>query len=230
METFERSGLFLGEQTVEQLKTKTVAVLGVGGVGSFCVEALARTGIGHLILVDADTVEPSNINRQLVATTETIGQVKVEIMKERIRTINPDCQVTCYAGWYDQTMDETLFGQPVDFVVDAIDSIPSKKDLIRACLQREIPFCCSMGMARRIGPEHLIVTELEKTTMDPMAKQLRIWKRKERIKGKIPVVTSTEAPIPHPSGTPLPSLIFVPAAAGLLLASVCIRTLIQEEQ
>ena len=225
MNTNERSELLLGKETIENLSKKTVMVVGVGGVGSFCVEALARTGVGHLILIDKDQVEASNINRQLVATLDTVGKVKVDVLKERIKSLNPNCIVDTYAFFYDKEKDDEIFGQPIDFVVDCIDSIGSKKDLMSACIERNIPFLSSMGMARRKDPTKLVVTEVEKTSYDPVAKSIRQWKRKNRIKNKIWVVCSTEPAGPVISGQPLPSAIFVPASAGLLLASTCVSRL-----
>ena len=224
----ERSALLLGNEALEILKNKTVLVVGIGGVGSFCVEALARTGIGHLILVDKDKVESSNINRQLLATTETIDQVKVIVMKKRIQTLNPECKVDMYDCFYDCSMDEKIFSQRIDFVIDCIDSIKSKQDLAMACIQRDIPFLSSMGTARRLAPSKLEIMELEKTSYDPIAKRMRNWKRKNKIRDKIWVVCSTEPPRPVEAGKPLPSMIFVPASAGLLLASECVKKLINK--
>lgn len=224
----ERSALLLGNEALEILKNKTVLVVGIGGVGSFCVEALARTGIGHLILVDKDKVESSNINRQLLATTETIDQVKVIVMKKRIQTLNPECKVDTYDCFYDCSMDEKIFSQRIDFVIDCIDSIQSKQDLAMACIQRDIPFLSSMGTARRLDPSKLEIMELEKTSYDPIAKRMRNWKRKNKIRNKIWVVCSTEPPRPVEAGKPLPSMIFVPASAGLLLASECVNKLINK--
>lgn len=224
----ERSALLLGNEALEILKNKTVLVVGIGGVGSFCVEALARTGIGHLILVDKDKVESSNINRQLLATTETIDQVKVIVMKKRIQTLNPECKVDMYDCFYDCSMDEKIFSQKIDFVIDCIDSIKSKQDLAMACIQRDIPFLSSMGTARRLDPSKLEIMELEKTSYDPIAKRMRNWKRKNKIRNKIWVVCSTEPPRPVEAGKPLPSMIFVPASAGLLLASECVKKLIDK--
>ena len=224
----ERSALLLGNEALEILKNKTVLVVGIGGVGSFCVEALARTGIGHLILVDKDKIESSNINRQLLATTETIDQVKVIVMKKRIQTLNPECKVDTYDCFYDCSMDEKIFSQKIDFVIDCIDSIKSKQDLAMACIQREIPFLSSMGTARRLDPSKLEIMELEKTSYDPIAKRMRNWKRKNKIRNKIWVVCSTEPPRPVEAGKPLPSMIFVPASAGLLLASECVKKLINK--
>ena len=224
----ERSALLLGNEALEILKNKTVLVVGIGGVGSFCVEALARTGIGHLILVDKDKVESSNINRQLLATTETIDQVKVIVMKKRIQTLNPECKVDTYDCFYDCSMDEKIFSQKIDFVIDCIDSIKSKQDLAMECIQRDIPFLSSMGTARRLDPSKLEIMELEKTSYDPIAKKMRNWKRKNKIRNKIWVVCSTEPPRPVEAGKPLPSMIFVPASAGLLLASECVKKLINK--
>lgn len=224
----ERSALLLGNEALEILKNKTVLVVGIGGVGSFCVEALARTGIGHLILVDKDKVESSNINRQLLATTQTIDQVKVIVMKKRIQTLNPECKVDTYDCFYDCSMDEKIFSQKIDFVIDCIDSIKSKQDLAMACIQRDIPFLSSMGTARRLDPSKLEIMELEKTSYDPIAKKMRNWKRKNKIRNKIWVVCSTEPPRPVEAGKPLPSMIFVPASAGLLLASECVKKLINK--
>lgn len=222
----ERSALLIGADALDNLKKKTVMVVGVGGVGSFCVEALARTGMGHLILVDKDIVESSNINRQLVATKETMGRIKVEAAKERVKILNSDCIVDTYAKFYDKDFNEELFSQNIDFVIDCIDSIKSKQDLIEACIERKIPFLSSMGTARRLDPSRLEIMELEKTSYDPIAKRMRQWKRKNRIKEKIWVVASKEEAKPVQQGQPLPSMIFVPASAGLLLASECVKRLI----
>ncbi|TGY65936.1 ThiF family adenylyltransferase [Dubosiella muris] len=221
----ERSELLLGRDSIQNLQTKWVLVVGVGGVGGMCIEALARSGIGHLVLVDRDIVEASNINRQLVATFESVGRKKVEVWKERIASLAPKTQVVAIHGTYDGHMNEVLDQYPIDFVVDCIDSISSKQDLIRYALDRNIPFICSMGMARRKDPCKIQVMELEKTSYDPMAKRLRVWKRKERIRKKIMVAASSEIPVKVEAGEPLPSMMFVPAAAGLALAHYCVEQL-----
>ena len=176
----ERSALLLGNEALEILKNKTVLVVGIGGVGSFCVEALARTGIGHLILVDKDKIESSNINRQLLATTETIDQVKVIVMKKRIQTLNPECKVDTYDCFYDCSMDEKIFSQKIDFVIDCIDSIKSKQDLAMACIQRDIPFLSSMGTARRLDPSKLEIMELERQVMIQLRKECEIGNEKTK--------------------------------------------------
>ena len=191
-------------------------------------EAKQNSDIDILILVDKDKIESSNINRQLLATTETIDQVKVIVMKKRIQTLNPECKVDMYDCFYDCSMDEKIFSQRIDFVIDCIDSIKSKQDLAMACIQRDIPFLSSMGTARRLDPSKLEIMELEKTSYDPIAKRMRNWKRKNKIRNKIWVVCSTEPPRPVEAGKPLPSMIFVPASAGLLLASECVKKLINK--
>lgn len=222
MNELERSSLLIGQEALDILAQKTVLVVGCGGVGGMCIEALARSGIGRLILVDHDTIEGSNINRQLIATAKTIGQIKTEAWKERIRILSKNTKVISLNSFYDKTMNEELEKYSIDFIIDCIDSIQSKKDLIQYGLNKNIPFICSMGMARRKDPSLLEVMEIEKTGYDPMAKQIRTWKRKEKIKKKIMVVASKEIPIPVKKGQPLPSMIFVPAAAGLVLAQYCL--------
>lgn len=224
-EMSQRSELLLSSEGMEKLRNSTVLVVGTGGVGSFAVEALARTHIGHLILIDKDTVEASNINRQLPATTCTIGQEKTEVLKKRIAEINPDCKVDTYSCFYDASMDEEIRKLHPDFVLDCIDSISSKKDLISFCLKENIPFIASMGMARKKDPSRISVMEIEKTSYDPLAKNLRVWKRKNRIRDRIMVVSSDEPPMDIEKGSVLPSAIFVPASAGLMMASYAVSRL-----
>ena len=232
-----RTKLLIGEEGAAVLKARTVCVLGIGGVGSFCVEALARSGIGRLILVDGDVVAPSNLNRQLMAVQETIGKAKTEAMAERIRQYRSDIEIRCVNRFYDASLNEELFCEPIDFVVDAIDTLSSKRDCIEYCLLHQIPFISSMGMANRLDPTKLTIMELMKTTYDPLAKVMRSMMRKSVVKGKIPVVCSLEQPIrqtriinedgkTRKEQMPPASSSFVPAAAGLACASVVVRTLL----
>lgn len=223
----QRSRLLYGADGLQKLKDATVLVAGVGGVGSFAVEALARSGVGRLILIDKDVVEPSNINRQLCATLSSVGKVKVDILKERIADLNPDCEVLNWHCFYDENLNDQIAQQKPDFILDCIDSIGSKKDLIRFALDHDIPVISSMGMARKKDPSLLQITEVEKTSYDPIAKILRSWKRKNRIRKKIMVVSSTEKPVDMEQGEPLPSGIFVPSSAGLLMASWAARQIME---
>ncbi len=225
------------------MKRATVAVLGVGGVGSFAAEALARSGIGRIILIDKDVVDITNINRQLHALLSTIGQPKTELMKDRILQINPECEVTTLKMFYTEETYELLFEHQIDYMLDASDTISYKIHLIKECLRRGIPLCTSMGAANKMDPTRFEVADISKTTMDPMARVIRQKLRKEGIKKGVKVVFSTEMPVrPREEVTqkivpetapeirkakqPPASNAFVPSVAGLILASVAIRDLL----
>lgn len=223
----ERASLLYGQQAIDALKNKTVLVAGCGGVGGFAIEALARSGVGRLILIDKDVVEPTNINRQLCALTSTVDQPKTEIFKQRIAQISPGCEVILHTGWYDQNLNDWIDKQHPDYILDCIDSMRSKQDLITFALSRKIPILTSMGMARRKDPTQIEIRELEKTMNDPMAKVMRNWKRKNHIKGKIMTVCSMELPVAMEPGKSLPSAIFVPATAGLTMAARCVNDLMK---
>lgn len=237
----QRTVLLMGEESFKRLKQACVMVVGIGGVGSYCVEALARCGVGTLILVDGDCISPSNLNRQIHATYETIGQPKTEVMKQRIHSYQKDCMVYGHHLFYDQTKNEQLFAHSIDMVVDAIDTISSKLDLIETCKAYELPFISSMGMANRMDPTAITITDLMKTSYDPLAKVMRHEVRKRKIKGNIPVAASLEHPIiqhkivneqgqTRKEKMPPASSPFVPAAAGLACASYVVETLIKEKQ
>lgn len=234
----ERTALLLGNNGVEQLKETSVMVVGIGGVGSYCVEALARCGIGRLILVDHDCVSLSNLNRQIHATYDTIGRLKTDVMKERILSYRKDCEILTYPMFYQTEINEQLFQTKVDFVVDAIDTVSAKLDLISYCLAHKMPFISSMGMANRMDPTKVAVSELMKTSYDPLAKVMRSQVRKRRLKGKIPVVYSSEQPIkqnqvtnPHAEirklRIPPASSPFVPTAAGLACAAYAVKVILK---
>ena len=220
----ERVELLLGKEETAWLKQRTVFVAGVGGVGSYAVEGLARTGIGHLILVDKDTVDITNLNRQIIALRSTVGRPKVEVAAERIRDINPACQVTPHRMFYLPENAETIDLAAMDYVVDCIDTMTAKLDIVRRCHEHGIPVISSMGTARKLQPELLRVSDITKTHTDPLARVLR---RKLREMGisHLKCVWSTEAPCPCPPDAPLPSNAFVPATAGLLLGSEVVRDL-----
>lgn len=231
-----RTRLLLGEKGMRVLKESTVCILGVGGVGSYCAEALARSGIGKLILVDGDVVSPSNLNRQLMALYDTIKVAKTIAMRDRILQYRKDIDIRCLQLFYCAKVNEQIFQEPISFVVDAIDTISSKRDCMEYCLTKKIPLISSMGMANRMDPTQLIVTDLMKTKEDPLAKVMRSLMRKSAVKGKIPVVCSLERPIKqrvivNEEGTtrkeqmPPASSSFVPAAAGLACAAYVVRKL-----
>lgn len=239
-EALKRVELLVGKEGIEKLKRSTVLVVGVGGVGSYAAEALARSGVGKLILVDADRIATSNLNRQIMANEKTIGQDKCEAMKERILSYRADCEVICIPRFFDKRCEELLDAFELDYVIDAIDTITSKMDLIQMCAYRKIPCISSLGMANRLDPSCLEITTLDKTTMDPLAKALRQLAKKRSYTRKIRVVFSKEQPIKQnvivdekgltrKEQIPPSSMIFVPAAAGLLLGSFVTRELIKKK-
>lgn len=179
---FSRNELAIGKEGLEKLKNATVAVLGVGGVGSFAVEALARSGVGRLVLVDRDNVDITNINRQIHALLSTIGRPKVELMKERIADINPECDVIALQMFYTEETYEQFFSYDLDFVIDASDTIIYKVHLMKECLKRNIPIISSMGAANKMDPTRFRIVDISKTHTDPIAKVIRAKLRKEGIR------------------------------------------------
>lgn len=219
MSEFSRVSMLID---INQLKNKTVAIVGVGGVGGYVAESLARSGVGKLILVDYDVVDETNINRQIIALHSTIGKEKVSLMEERIHDICEDTQVVSYRIMYGEENRYDIFSEKIDFLVDACDIVRSKQILITECLNRGIPFISSMGTGNRLDPSKLTVTDLAKTEGDPLARIMRKWAKDRGIRTPIPVLYSSELPIK--TGTRQPgSLIFVPASAGLLIGSYIVR-------
>ena len=219
MSEFSRVSMLID---LNQLKNKTVAIVGIGGVGGYVAESLARSGVGKLILVDYDVVDETNINRQIIALHSTIGKEKVSLMEERIHDICEDTQVVSYRIMYGEENRYDIFSEKIDFLVDACDIVRSKQILITECLNRGIPFISSMGTGNRLDPSKLTVTDLAKTEGDPLARIMRKWAKDRGIRTPIPVLYSSELPIK--TGTRQPgSLIFVPASAGLLIGSYIVR-------
>lgn len=219
MSEFSRVSMLID---INQLKNKTVAIVGIGGVGGYVAESLARSGVGKLILVDYDVVDETNINRQIIALHSTIGKEKVSLMEERIHDICEDTQVVSYRIMYGEENRYDIFSEKIDFLVDACDIVRSKQILIIECLNRGIPFISSMGTGNRLDPSKLTVTDLAKTEGDPLARIMRKWAKDRGIRTPIPVLYSSELPIK--TGTRQPgSLIFVPASAGLLIGSYIVR-------
>ena len=222
---FERTSLLLGETAIEKLSKCHVAVFGVGGVGGYVVEALARSGVGSFTLVDNDVVSITNINRQIIATTDTIGRLKVDVMKERILSINPSAVVNVYPLFVKEDNLSSLPFESFDYVVDAIDTVKSKIAIIVKVKENNKPIISSMGAGNKMNPMGFVVSDINKTEVDPLAKSVRLQLRKLGIKG-VKVVYSKELPIK--TGTSVPgSNAFVPSAAGLLIASEVIKDLLK---
>lgn len=234
-EIFTRTIQLLGEEGFLRLSEASVAVFGLGGVGSHCVEALARSGIGKLFLIDSDTVAPSNINRQSIALLSTIGRKKTELLKEKIADINPDCQVTDISSFVlPENLDEVFSSFPgtPDYIVDAIDTVSSKIALAVYARDHEIPILSSMGTGNKLHPELFQITDIYKTSVCPLCRVMRRELKKREV-FSLKVLYSEEVPVvPHSegetkgSGRPAPaSISFVPPVAGLLIAGEVIRTL-----
>ena len=223
MDRLHRISLLLGNEAIKKLQQSSVMVIGCGAVGSFAIEALARSGVGHIILIDFDNVEESNINRQLFALDSTIGKPKVEMAKTRVHDINPNIVVDTFNMFFD---DKTHLDIKPDFVIDAIDSVQSKMALYKWCQQNNIPFISSMGAARKTDISKIKINKISKTTVCPLASKIRHLVRDERLKD-FPVVYSVEQAIPQPNGgREFGSMITVTGAFGLFLADFVIKKLI----
>ena len=251
MDQFARTELLIGEEGVKALKESKVAVFGIGGVGSYAAEALCRSGVGSLVLIDYDEVCLTNLNRQLHATRKTVGKIKVEVMKERLLEINPKAEITVFNELYNEEASERLLLSDYDYVIDAIDMVSSKLHLVIKCQEMGIPVISCMGAGNKLDPSKLVVTDIFKTSICPLAKVMRYELRRRGLK-KLKVIYSTEEPL-----SPLESVkdcktncicsnkdlakcnkrrqipgstAFVPPAAGLLAASVVFRDIIEKKQ
>lgn len=232
-EQYARTAMLLGEQGVMRLRAAHVAVFGIGGVGGHVVEALARAGVGTLSLFDNDTVSESNLNRQIIALHSTVGMPKTAAAAARVRDIDPEITVHCHNVFYlPENADDFDLSQ-YDYVVDAIDTVAAKMELIRRAHRAQVPIICSMGTGNKLDPTAFRVAKIEKTDTCPLARTVRNLCKKEGIRG-VKVVYSTEQPrgdtLSDGHGRHAPgSISFVPAAAGLVLAGEVIRELTDKE-
>lgn len=239
---FSRTELLIGTDNLDKLKGSKVIIFGIGGVGSFTTESLARSGIGTLVLVDNDDICLTNVNRQIHATTKTLGQSKVETMKARILDINPECKVITHETFINADNVADLVGTDIDYVVDAIDTVTSKLDLIQYCKRNNINIISSMGTGNKLDPSRFRVTDVYKTSVCPLAKVMRHELKKRGVKS-CKVVFSDELPLkPHGEvaegltvestkaarkrQTP-GSIAFVPPVAGMIIASEVVRDLMK---
>ena len=245
-QTFARFSMMVGEDGIEKLRNSRVIVFGVGGVGSYTVEALARSGVGQITMVDFDEISESNINRQLHSLRSTIGKSKIDVMKDRILDINPDCKVELVKRLVYDDIDEVLGNNKYDFVVDAIDVIGSKINLIEYCAKNNINIISSMGFGNKMHPEMIEIAKIKNTSVCPMARTIRSILKKKGITN-VPVAFSKEIPVqPNkselfkeemptefrennkiPRKTTPGSNSFVPGTAGLVLASYVVRKLLE---
>jgi len=209
----------IGEEGLARLKASSVLIIGVGGVGSYAAEAIARAGVGNITLMDGDSVQPSNLNRQLVALTSTLGRNKAEVMAERTRDINPDANVTALARFYEENdeLDLTAY----DWIIDAIDSVIAKTELIKTAVEKDVNIVSAMGAAGKFDTQFK-VADISKTSTCPLAKVMRKRLRDIGIE-HLPVVYSEEKPVPRDGD--LGTLSYVPGSAGLCLAGYVVRSI-----
>ena len=241
MGQYDRTALLIGDEGIEKLKKSRVAVFGIGGVGSFVAEALARAGVGTIALFDNDTVSESNINRQLIALHSTVGRSKTEVMAERIADINPDIKVIANNLFYSAETADIFNPADFDYVVDAIDTVSSKLLLIERCEQTKTPIISCMGTGNHLDPSKFSITDINKTSVCPLARVMRLELKKRGIK-KLKVLYSTEQPVKPEidetlikeeqqkgsSRRQIPgSISFVPSVAGLMIAGEVIKELIK---
>jgi tRNA threonylcarbamoyladenosine dehydratase len=241
---FSRTELAIGPEGLEAMRNSTVAVLGIGGVGGIAAEALARTGVGRIVMIDKDVVDITNINRQVHALMSTVGQPKAELMRDRILQINPECDAIALKMFYTEETYEQLFEYKLDYVVDASDTISYKIHLIKECLSRNIPIISSMGAANRTDPTRFKVTDISKTHTDPLAKVVRTNLRKAGIRKGVKVVFSDETPVKpredvnqrivpenapeiRKAQNPPASNSYCPPVAGLIMVSVVVKDLLK---
>ncbi len=227
-----RTELLLGYGAVKRLSDAHVAVFGVGGVGGFAVEALARAGVGEITLVDSDEVSDSNVNRQIIALSSTVGRTKVDVMKDRIKDINPDASVHAVKLFYSEQTRESFDFTKYDYVIDAIDSVRSKVDLIATVKRVGTPIISAMGAGKKLDPTRFEVSDISKTSVCPLARAVRAALRKEGVTS-LKVVYSKEPPVCPPCDAPsLPegesapgSVSFVPSVMGLIIGGEVIKDL-----
>ena len=225
---FQRTARLIGEKGLAVLAEKRVIVFGIGGVGSYAAEALARSGVGHLVFVDKDVVDISNINRQLVADFTTVGRYKAEVMAERAGRVNENCDARAEVTDFRPENGAWLEELHADFVIDAIDDVPAKIALICECSRLGIPLISSMGTGNRLHPERLVISDIYKTSVCPLARKIRKALKEKRV-SRLPVVYSTEVPVKiHGEGHAPGSVSFVPPVSGLMMAGYAVRTLLKE--
>lgn len=227
MEQLKRLELLVGQNNIDKISKAKVLVLGLGGVGSYAVEAIVRSGVGELVIVDFDTIDITNLNRQLMTTHDNIGRSKTDVIKDRILSINPDCKIEAIDEKLTSESVSRLFDLKPDYIIDACDSVDVKKELILRCKQNNVKLISSMGTGNKFDPSRLKIMDIRKTSYDPIAKILRKFVVDNKINYKVVVVCSDEKPLKI--SNPVGSTAFVPATAGLLCASYVINDIIRGE-
>lgn len=226
-----RTELLIGKEGIEKLQNAKVAIYGVGGVGSFVAEGLARSGIGNMVLIDNDVVSISNLNRQIHANIETIGKKKVEVMKERILKINPNAKINTYMADEIENGEESIIDSTFSYIIDAVDTVSTKLKLIERASKLNVPIISAMGAGNKLDPTRFEVTDIYKTSVCPLAKVMRKELKNREIK-KLKVVYSKEQPIKHEENEMYEkrvpgSIAFVPSVVGLIIASEVIKDILK---
>ena len=222
---FAREELMI-EDKINILKNKNILVLGLGGVGGYVVESLARCGIGTISIVDYDVVDITNINRQIIALNSTIGKKKTECFKERLLDINKNIKVNVYDLFYNEQTKDVIFDNKIDYVIDCCDSLESKKIIIMECFRRNIPIISCMGTGNKFHPEKFVITTLNKTQYDPLSKKMRyLFRDNKEILKKVMVLYSSEKPLEYKGK--IGSISYVPSVAGLMLTSYVINNYLE---
>ena len=224
---YQRTQALLGEDAIEKLKNAKVLICGLGGVGGFTCEALARAGVGTLGLCDMDRVDPTNCNRQILALQSTIGKLKADVAEARVKDINPDVQLRKFALRIDETTIDALDIPSWDYIADCIDDVDAKVLLIKKARDAGVPILCSMGTGNKLDASAFKVTNIKKTEQDRLAKVMRKRLRDEGIDEGVTVVYSPEPPVTEIQDGVIPSISFMPATAGLRIAGEIIQNLIK---
>lgn len=227
MHKFSRLSKVIGEDAVALLKSKTVLVLGCGGVGGYTCEALVRSNIGKIIIVDFDKIDESNINRQIIALESTVGLKKVDVLERRLKDINSSCEIIKIDKFIDESNLVELLNFKLDYFVDACDTVRTKKAVVDMCLERKIKFISCMGTGNKLDPTKLEIVDIRKTNNDPLARIMRKYIKDKKITDKVMVLSSTEVPVKTGEATPGSSA-FVPSCAGLVIAGYIVRNLIKK--
>lgn len=223
-----RTELLIGKENIQKLANSKIIVYGIGGVGSFVVEGLVRAGVENIILIDNDVIAPSNLNRQIHATISNIGKLKVDCMKERILSINPNVNVETYIPQNIENGEETLINNTIDYVVDAVDTITTKLKLIQRAKEKQVPIISCMGTGNKLDPTKFEIADIYKTSVCPLAKVMRKELKKRDIQD-LKVLYSKEEPIKHEMKSRIPaSISFVPSVAGMIIAGEIIRDIMKK--
>lgn len=224
----QRLEILIGKENIDKINKKTILIIGLGGVGGYALEAIARSNPKKIIIVDNDVVDITNLNRQLLALNSNIGKKKTDIAQLRIKDINPNIEVIKIDEFITKDNIDILFKEKIDYLIDACDTIETKKEIIRKCLKYKIKFIICCGTGKRMDPTKFKITDIRKTSYDPLSKKLRKMVNEEKITEKITVLSSIEQPINSDSKI-IGSNSFVPATAGLLLASYVINDIVGDK-